>query len=64
MSFKLKRGFLKMCADMRSEVLTAMKVSMFIFWVESLCGLVRRYILLEGYIASIFSAELRLFGSG
>jgi hypothetical protein len=42
---------------MRFEVLTAVKMSMLVFWVVTMCGLVGRYQRL-GETVSIFRAEV------
>jgi hypothetical protein len=42
---------------MKFEVLTAVKMSMLVFWVVMPCGLVGRYKLLEEHTASNFRAE-------
>jgi hypothetical protein len=43
--------------DLRFEVLTAVKMSMLVFWVVTLCGLVGRYQRFGEQTASIFRAE-------
>jgi hypothetical protein len=42
---------------MRSEVLTAMKMAMLVFWVATQCGLAIHSDVSEEHSASIFSAE-------
>jgi hypothetical protein len=46
---------------MRFEVLTAVKMSVFVFRVATPCGLVGKYQLSEDHTASIFRADFSKF---